>query len=173
LSDPPTLRIPVSVVVERHRAESPWLDVIYRAVSVLPGVPAASPWTALHSTDDVTTFYAGEAVVELHRTETVHYRDNIASGKPSLWVVMRPESTAARLALLLVTADPAEGEALTGAGNDLVEAVPMPTSIIQTVAGFIAQYPPQETFYKRERDRSGSAPRDAGSALKGEAGKRE
>ena len=37
-------------------------------------------------------------------------------------------------ALHLVTADPAEGEGMTEAGNNIVEAVPMPDSVRDTVA---------------------------------------
>jgi hypothetical protein len=156
LSSTETVRIPVGVVVERHGAQSPWLDAIYRPVSILTGVPEATPWTTIDSADGITTLYAGEAVVELFRTDAAQYQANLASGCPSLWVVLRPVEAAVPFSLLLVTADPSEGEAFTGSGNDLVEAVPMPPSIIDTVARFVAQHPPRGSFYKRERDRSGS-----------------
>lgn len=168
MSEPARLRIPVGVVVERHRARSPWLDALYRPVSILSGVPATVPWTTIDSNEDVTTLYAGEAVVELTRTETALYQQNLASGRPSLWVVLRPVAREIPFALVLVTADPAEGEALTGAGNDLVEPVPMPLSMIETVSGFIARHPPTGSFHKRERDRSLPADRQSGpGSLKG------
>ena len=147
-------RIPVGVIVERRKAESPWLDFLCRPVSVLAGVPAAAPWTVIASEGDVTTFYAGDAVIELHRTETTNYRLNLASGSPLLWVVMRPSSGEIGFDLLMVTADPAEGEALTGAGNDLVDSVPMPVPISEIVESFIAEHHVEEKFFKRERDRS-------------------
>ena len=62
--------ISVGVVVERHKATSPWVDFVWRPVSVLAGVPSAAPWTPLGSVGDMTTFYAGAATIELHRTET-------------------------------------------------------------------------------------------------------
>ena len=65
--------IPVGVVVERHKATSPWLDFVWRPVSVLAGVPSAAPWTPLGPVGDMTTFYAGAATIELHRTETANY----------------------------------------------------------------------------------------------------
>ena len=168
MSEPATLRIPVGVVVERHRARSEWLDAIYRPASILTGVPAAAPWTIIDSSEDVTRFYAGDAVVELFRTDTAQYQQNLASGAPTLWVVLRPAATETPFALLFVTADPAEGEALTGAGNDLVEPVPMPPAMIETIAAFITEHPPDRSFYKRERDRSLPAPRDPAAAqLKG------
>ena len=154
MNEPATVRIPIGVIVERYRAKSPWLDAVYRPVSALSGVPATAPWTIIDAKADVTTFYAGEAVVELHRTETAQYRQNLASGAPSLWVVLRPMPRDIPFTLLLATADPSEGEALTGAGDDLVEPVAMPPSIIETVADFIARHPQDAPFQKRERDRS-------------------
>ena len=75
----------------------------------------------LREDGDATTFYAGSADVELYRSETAHYRDNLATGAPSLWVVLRPTEAEPPYELIAVTADPAEGEAFTEAGADLVE----------------------------------------------------
>jgi hypothetical protein len=154
--------IPVGVIVERRKAQSPWADDLYRPVSVLHGVPAAAPGTQIRSEEDVITFYAGDTVIELHRTDTTGYRDNLASGSPLLWVVLR--SSQSGLDLHLVTADPAEGEALTGSGNDLVESVPMPPSIRQIVEVFIAEHHVEQPFYKRERSKSGPSVRRASGA---------
>ena len=144
-------RIPVGIVVQRRKAESPWLDFLYQPVAVLSGVPVAAPWTVISSSGDVTTLYAGQAVIELHRTETANYRDNLTAGTPLLWVVLRPTRAGAGFELLMVTADPAEGEALTGAGNDLVEAVSMPASISAIVESFIAEHHVEHPFFKRRR----------------------
>jgi hypothetical protein len=151
-------RIPVGVVVERRKAESPWLDFLYRPVAVLAGVPVAAPWTVIGCDAEVTTLYAGQAVIELHRTETGNYRDNVGCGAPLLWVVLRPTSGEPGFDLLMVTADPAEGEALTGAGNDLVEAVRMSRPISEIVERFIAEHHVEHPFIKRQRDRSGARP---------------
>jgi hypothetical protein len=151
LSSTALTRIPVGVVVERHKAESPWLDFLYRPVAVLTGVPVAAPWTEISSDGNVTTLYAGQAVIELHRTETANYRDNLGSRAPLVWVVLRPTCARAGFDLLMVTADPAEGEALTGAGNDLVEAVPMPLPISEIVESFIAEHHVEQPFFKRRR----------------------
>ncbi len=154
------VRIPVGVVVERHKATSPWLDFLWRPVSVLAGVPSAAPWTPIESGADVTLFYAGEAVIELHRTETVNYRSNLASGAPLLWVILRATGADPAFDLLAVIADPAEGEALTGAGNDLVETVPMPAAIAERLEAFIAEHHVEQPHYRRQRDRTGLRPDD-------------
>lgn len=145
-------RIPVGVVVERRKAKSAWADVLWRPVSVFAGTPEAAPWTPLADDDDVTLFYAGEAVIELHRTETTNYRDNLASGAPSLWVNMRPTTSGHPYELLAVTADPSEGEAFTDAGSNLIEAVPMPPEIVGIVDQFIATHHVERPFVKRRRD---------------------
>ncbi len=150
------LRIPVGVVVERRKAKSPWLDVLWRPVAVLAGQPAATPWTPLRGEDETALFYAGEAMIELHRTETANYRDNLHSGAPALWVVLRPTASEPAYELLTVTADPAEGEAFTDAGNDLVECVPMPATIAESIRAFVAEHHVERPFVKRRRGRAGS-----------------
>jgi hypothetical protein len=156
LSSTALARIPVGVVVERRKAKSPWLDFLWRPVSVLIGNPSAAPWTAISAEAETTLFYAGEAVIELYRTETANYRSNLASGTPALWVVLRATASGPAPALLAVTADPAEGEAFTDAGSDLVEAVPMPAAIAEAIADFIARHHVERTFVKRCRERAES-----------------
>src|ERR1700710_420859 len=148
-------RIMVGVVVERRKAKSPWLDFLWRPVSVLVGTPSAAPWTRISEEGDATTFYAGEAAIELHRTETANYRQKLSSGMPALWVVLRPKlanSAGPAFEVLRVKADPAEGEALTDAGNDLVATVPMPAAVIETIDGFNVEHHVERTFNKRKRD---------------------
>ena len=148
-------RIVVGVVVERRKAKSPWLDFLWRPVSVLVGTPSAAPWTRISDEGEATTFYAGEATIDLHRTETANYRQNLSSGMPALWVVLRPKlanSASPAFELLMVTADPTEGEALTDAGNNLVATVPMPAAIIEIIDSFIAEHHVERTFSKRKRD---------------------
>jgi hypothetical protein len=163
------VRIPVGVVVERHTAKSPWLDFLWKPVAVLPGIPSADPWTPINTEADVTTFYAGQAVIELHRTETANYRDNLASGAPLLWVVLRATTTAAGFELLAVIADPAEGEALTGAGTDLVESLPMPASIRASLEAFVVEHHVEQTHYRRQIDRTGLTARRAGGGSEDQA----
>ncbi len=148
--------IPVGVVVERHQAASPWLDFVWRPVSILEGVPSAAPWTVLRESGGVTTFYAGPGAIELHRTETANYLSNLRSDAPALWIGLRPADRDPPYDVLAVTADPAEGEAMTEAGNDLVETVPMPPAIAETLEAFLAQHHVERPFYKRQRDGSQS-----------------
>ena len=79
-SAPPLARIAVGVVVERRKAQSPWIDFTWRPISVLAGRPDASPWTLLSQDNDGATFYAGAAEIELHRTETGNYGALMSDG---------------------------------------------------------------------------------------------
>jgi hypothetical protein len=143
--------IPVGVVVERRRAKSLWADFIWRPVSVFVGKPSAEPWTVLDVQAEHVMFYAGKAIIELHRTESAFYRDNLASETPRLWVVLSPTASDPPYALLTVTADPAEGEGFTDAGNNLVDTLPMPREIVPIVNQFIAKYHVEQPFIKRRR----------------------
>jgi Protein of unknown function (DUF3305) len=148
------MRIPVGVVVDRYTSSSPWQDYVWRPVAALAGEPAAAPWTVLASGPETTTFYAGTAMIELHRTETTNYRDNLGSGAPGLWVVLRLTGTEPPYELFTVTADPAEGEAFTETGADLVEQVAMPTPVQEQIAAFVAEHHVERPFIKRKRDRA-------------------
>jgi hypothetical protein len=150
---PPLTRIPVGVVIERRKSASRWIDFVWRPVAVLPGCPDAAPWTILTMDADTATFYAGAAEIALYRSETARYRENLASGRPSLWVALRRAGSDPPYRLLAVTADPSEGEAFTQAGDDLVDAVPMPATVRETIEAFVAAHPVAEEFHRRERDR--------------------
>lgn len=150
----PFLRIPVGVVVERRKADSPWVDFVWRGVAVLPDEPDTKPWTVLREQDGTTLFYAGSATVDLYPSDTARYRDNLASGSPGIWTVLSPAEGVWPYSVAAATADPAEGEAFTGAGANLVEAVPMPEMLREAIESFIAEHHVEREFFKRERRRA-------------------
>lgn len=149
----PFLSIPVGIVVERRRADSPWVDFVWRGVAVLPDEPETKPWTVLREQDGTTLFYAGSAAVDLYPSETARYRDNLASGTPSIWTILSPAEGAWPYAVAAATADPAEGEAFTEAGANLVEAVPMPEVLRAAIENFVAEHHVEQEFVKRKRRR--------------------
>src|SRR3954469_23854901 len=105
----PLMRIPVGVVVARHKAASQWIDYTWAPVAVLHGVPDAQPSTLLRHEGEATMFYAGGAAVELYRADTTYYRHNLANGAPGLGVVKSKTKGTPPYQLVTVTADPAEG----------------------------------------------------------------
>jgi hypothetical protein len=150
----PFVRIPVGVVVERRKAASSWAEEVWRPVSVLYGAPHAAPWTKLSADDKAAMFYAGNADIELYRSEVDNYSRNLASQAPLVWVSLHESSNEPPYEIAAVTVDPAEGEALTEPGQALVEAVPMPEALREAVAGFVAAHFVEQPFEKRVRDRA-------------------
>jgi hypothetical protein len=76
--------------------------------------------------------------------------------------VLRPSDRQPPYEVVAVTADPAEGEAFTEAGNDLVDTVPMPAEIREAVEAFVAEHHVERPFFKRRRD-GAAAPEGGGT----------
>jgi hypothetical protein len=154
LSSIPLGTIPVGVLVERSKSASPWADFHWRPSGVLAGVPDTPLWTKLYDDGERATFYVGATNIELYRTETANYRDNLRMETPLLWIILRPVEGDPPYELASVTADPAEGEAMTETGVNLVEAVAMPKPMQETIAAFVAEHHVEQIFVKRKRDRA-------------------
>ena len=144
----------IGVIVERRVLKNPWVDHVWMAVAALAGAPTAAPWTVLEETAEVTRFYAGAFELEFFGADTGMYRDNLHSGRPSLWVSLRPTDVPPGVTLHFVTADPSEGESLTEAGADIIETLPMPVEIQKKLAAFIEAHHVERPFIKRKRDRA-------------------
>ena len=150
----PLQTIAVGVVLERTKGESRWSEFLWRPLSVLVGAPETPQWTKLSDDGERATFFAGVSSIDLYRTETTYYRDNLESGAPALWIALRPTGSEPPFTVAVVTADPAEGESLSEPATDLVEQVPMPDAIQHLVAVFIAEHHVERAFTKRKRDRA-------------------
>jgi len=150
----PLARIAVGAIAERHKARSAWIDHVWRPVAVLPAPSHLAPWTEIGGDADCVRYYAGAAAIELYPSSTASYRDNLASGAPLLWLVLRPTGREPPYSVAAVTADPGEGEAFNESASDLVEAVPMPELVRQAIAEFIAGHYAERPFVKRKRDRA-------------------
>lgn len=146
-------QIPVGVIVTRRKAASQWIDYVWQPTGILVGQPDTPPWTLLSNDGDAAMFYAGSAVLELFRSDTGNYRDNLV-GDSALWVVLQPTGVDPPYEVAKVTADPSEGEASAEAGGAIVESLPMPDSLRDLVAAFVAEHHVEQTFFKRQRTRA-------------------
>jgi hypothetical protein len=117
-------------------------------------MPETPAWTKLSGNEERATFYVGAADIELHRAETTNYRNNLATGAPLLWVALRPTSVEPPFELAIVTADPAEAEAMAAIGDAQVDSVAMPDEIRDALEAFVAEHHVERTFVKRKRDRA-------------------
>lgn len=143
-----TLRI--SVLAVRRPPVTKWGKGELRPCAVLAQEPQAAANSLLFAENGVETWYLGGRDLVLYSGDTSHHRDNLTSGRPSVWVALRgqdPETAQ----VIAVTADPYEGE---GYASDLelrVEAVPMPPVLVDHIAGFIAVHHVDMPFKKRKR----------------------
>lgn len=148
--------IDVGLALERRELTGPWGGVAWRPIAIFAAPPEVAPWTSLGGAPGVNRFYAGGFPIHLYSTDTANYRDNLASGAPKLWVVLGAAGGERQVEVLSITADPAEGEGSTEAGNNVVETIDMPVEIAGVVAAFIAAHHVERPVIKRRRD--GGAP---------------
>ena len=146
-------QVQVGILIARRKLAGPWADHVWLPHAILPAVPVTAPGTRLNSGNEEEIFYAGAYDVSLHSAETAHYRDNLTSGRPSLWVALQPVA-GDEYEVAIVTADPYEGEALTQGNGEIVEALSMPPEIQARIAAFIAAFHVERPFHKRRRDRA-------------------
>ena len=164
-------RLTVGLVVERRDLSGPWGGFTWRPVAIFPTPPDAEPWTSLGIFGQAQRYYAGAYDIMLYSTDTANYRDNLEATDAKLWVVLRAEGHEPPIEVVTVTADPAEGEANTEAGSNVVETVAMPADVAGVIAQFIADNHFERPTYKRQRDRThgkaGQPGRPQGTAERG------
>jgi hypothetical protein len=142
----------IGVVIARRPLKGPWESHAWLPAAVLPAAPALAPGTPLGRDGEDETFYAGETELSVYAQATGHYRDNLTSARPSVWVVLRPVGEGAEL--VSATVDPYEGEALAENIGDIVDAVPMPADLQAWLAAFFEAFHVERPFLKRQRDRA-------------------
>ena len=154
LEVPGTVRVPVSVLVERRPGATPWAEWSWRAVEVLEDAPDLPPWTVLREEAGRTLFLAGRAEVALHPTDTANYRENLRADPPLIWVVLREAEAPPGLRLYTVTVDGGEAHLYAESGTDLLESLAMPAGVRAVAEAFVARHHVERAFHKRQRDRA-------------------
>lgn len=147
----------IGVVVVRRASGGPFATHEWLPGTILPAAPPVAPWTKLGGGGGSETFYAGPASLLLHPAETAHYRDNLESPQPRIWVQLRPgpgPEGDERLEVVGATVDPYEGEAMAESVGDVVAAFAMPASVAEDVATFFAAHHVEREFFKRKRNRA-------------------
>jgi hypothetical protein len=117
---------------------------------VLPAEPATLPGTRLSDENGTETWYLGARDMVLWSGDAGHHRDNLGSGRPSVWVALRGTDPA-RAEVVAVTVDPYEGEGLASDPDLIVDAVPMPEPVARAVAAFAEAHFVEMPFKKRKR----------------------
>jgi hypothetical protein len=145
--------MPVGIVLRRAPGVTRWARWSWRAVAVLPGAGQAD-WTMLRADGESAEFHAGTLTLELHGAETDAYLHGLSAQVPCLYLVMRESGEESRpFDLVLVTASPYEAQDYADNGEDVVEKVAMPPSVVAWVEDFAQRFHTEEVFKKRRRDK--------------------
>jgi len=149
---PNSVSIPVGVVIARERIDHQWQDFIWRAVGLLPGAPEISQWRELRSSDDWTQYHAATLPLQLFRSDTQAYIDNLGNREPVIYVVIREEEQDSEnpIEVHLVTASPYEAQDYMDSGDDIVDAIEMPDEIFEWVKIFVDEHHKETKFKKRK-----------------------
>lgn len=140
----------LGVVAVRRPPVTRWSTGELRPVMVLPAEPATQAGTLLATEEGSETWYLGGRDLVLWSGDASHHRDNLESGRPSVWVALRG-SDPAKAEIVAVTVDPYEGEGLASDPDLIVDAVPMPDSVAEAVARFADKHFFEMPFKKRKR----------------------
>lgn len=153
-----TETLPVGIVVERRDSSHPWQDHVWLPVAVIPGASAADPsgpWKKLREGEGWEHYLAGTLSVEIHRTDTEAYLDCLSADPPRVFVVLQEDTEGAHdVRPFLATVSTYEAQDYTDAGENIVEGVPMPESMVAWLRAFIDAHHVEEPFRKRRLRRS-------------------
>lgn len=145
--------MPLSVVIERREASSPWLDHVWCPVGVLPRI-SGEVGKLLAEGAGSAQYLGGTLLLELFRGETEGYLTNLTQPTPYVYVVLRRDDEDETLEFkpFLITACPYEAMGYDG-NDDIVEGVPMPPEVADWVRAFINEHHVDTPFIKRKNRR--------------------
>lgn len=145
-------KMPLGLLVERRKIDHPWQEYAWHVYGVLPGARDDADWEQISSDEKSTIYLAKTMDVELYSRETEGYKNNLESGQPAVFVVLRPgeEEDENDVEPFLVTACPYEAADYLESGDEIVEAVPMPDGVRIWVENFVREHHVEQTFKKRK-----------------------
>ena len=151
-----SISIPVGVVLSREKINHPWQDHAWRVIGVFLNAPEISEWRELRRDETSVHYHAATLPLELHRKEAWAYRDNLQTGEPAVYVVLRHDPGAESpwpVSVPCITASPYDAQAYLESGLETVHQVPMPPELVTLVEEFVAVHHVDEPFAKRQRQR--------------------
>ena len=149
----------VGVVIARERTDHPWQEYRWSPVEIVIGRPDLRTGQVISESATRIDYYAGIANIELHRKETPAYIVNLENTPPSVYVVLRDadEDDAGNndlpYVVEAVTVSPFEAQDFLDTGEEIVEPLDMPPSLLAWLERFVAEHHEEEEFIKRKRDR--------------------
>ncbi len=150
-----TAEMPVGVVIRKQPGVTRWAKWVWRAVGVLPGAGPAD-WRELRREGEAVEYHAATCTLEVHRTEAEGYLVSLSNDPPCVYVVLRPSEDPEaehEVEVFAVTASAYEAQDFDDSGEEIVEAVAMPPSLIAWLSEFVGRHYKEEKFIKRRRNR--------------------
>ena len=145
----------LGVVMRRTPGVTRWAKWGWKAVSVLPGA-ASADWKLLRSEGDVSEYHAATKDLWLYVSDTEAYVHELGARTPCVYIVLTAAEGEgpADLTVLHVTASPYEAQDYSDSGEEIVEKVPMPASVLAWVQAYVDAHHVEEPFVKRRRNKS-------------------
>ena len=120
--------------------------------SLMLPAPPLVPRTRMAVTQDgVETWFIATVPLVLHPGDADNMRMSLVMSPPRIWVALSGADDTARVAVVAVSADPFEGEAMATDPSLTVAALPMPPGLRDHIADYAAQFPEGERFRKKKR----------------------
>lgn len=134
------VEIPLRVVLARAPAAGRWGGEGWRAEEVRPPDGRCADGER-----------GAPMTVTLHAKETEGYLENLETGSPSVYVVLRPGPDGRPSEPFLATACPFEAQDYADDGDSRVDAVPMPAALAARLEAFVRRHHREVPFRKRKR----------------------
>lgn len=152
----PSEVIELGVVIERRKIDNPWQEYSWLPVAVFTGAEPITQWREMSRDDNVVQFHAATMEVEIFRSDTEAYQDNLGSLPPSVYVVLSEddeEENEYPYFVQAVTLSPYEAQDVLDSGEEIVERVVMPEPVLEWLQKFVDEHHVEKPFKKRKRDK--------------------
>lgn len=161
LEQPPGVprRFPVSVVLERRPATSPWAEHLWTAAGIMVAAHTeASTPRLIREAGQCAHYLVGGLAVTLHVDECESYYYNLVSDSPRAYVLAHTAGLDARPEPFRVSMSFDEAHAYLEGGDEIF-AVDVPGELYRWTEAFvIANYFPQRKTKRKLRDWSADEP---------------
>ncbi|MEM6887929.1 MAG: DUF3305 domain-containing protein [Pseudomonadota bacterium] len=153
--------MPLGIVLRRSPGVTRWSNFVWRATDVLPGA-RADDWRILTEDGEVVQFHAATRDLTLYVSDTEAYVHELQAKPPSVYIILREDTSEHRLHVLMATVSPYEAQDYADSAEEIVEKVPMPPAVLAWVQNYVAAHHVEEEFIKRKRGKYATEPRENG-----------
>ena len=152
----PSELIELGVIVERRKIENPWADYSWLPVAVFTGAAPVSEWREISRDENVVQYHAATLPVEIFRSDTEAYQENLTATPPSVYVVLSEDDDGDNehpYYVEAITLSPYEAQDVMDSGEEIIERVVMPEPVLVWLQEFVDAHHVEKPFKKRKRDK--------------------